>query len=137
MIKPIVKDKFLLSQKSSDADKNDSAIIADLQDTLNAHKHECVGMAANMIGSLKRIIIVNDELRTVVMINPVIVWESPETYDAEEGCLCHEGTRPVKRHESIEVEFALVGMKRFRKKFTGFTAQIIQHEIDHLNGVLI
>lgn len=137
MIKPIVKDKFLLSQKSSDADKSDYGIITDLQDTLNAHKHECVGMAANMIGSLRRIIIVDDELHTLVMINPVIVWASPETYDAEEGCLCHEGTKPVKRHESIEVEFAVKGMKRFRKKYSGFTAQIIQHEIDHLNGVLI
>ena len=137
MIKPIVKDKFLLSQKSSDADKNDYGVITDLQDTLNAHKHECVGMATNMIGTLKRIIIVDDELSTLVMINPVIVWASSETYDTEEGCLCHEGTKSVKRHESIEVEFAVTGTKRLRRKYSGFTAQIIQHEIDHLNGVLI
>ncbi|MGN0650525.1 MAG: peptide deformylase [Oscillospiraceae bacterium] len=137
MIKPIVKDKFLLSQKSSEADKNDSGIVTDLQDTLKAHRHECVGMAANMIGALKRIIIVEAEQRTLVMINPVIVWASPETYNAEEGCLCHEGTKPVTRHRSIEVEFASAGKKRSRKRYSGFTAQIIQHEIDHLNGMLV
>ncbi len=137
MIKPICRDNFLLAMKSSPATAEDLGTAQDLLDTVTAHAHECVGMAANMIGVLKRIIVFQDGMRYTVMLNPVIVWSSPKTYDTEEGCLSHTGARPVTRHESVEVEYLDMKLKKCRRKYSGFTAQIIQHECDHLEGILV
>ena len=137
MVRPIVKDKFLLSQKSAPADRSDLPVAQDLVETIAAHAEECVGMAANMIGVLKRIIVFQEFNRYVVMINPQVVWASPETYDTNEGCLCHEGAKDVTRHEEIEVEFLDLRMRKCRVKYSGITAEIIQHEMDHLEGILI
>ena len=137
MVRPIVKDKFLLSQKSAPADRSDLPTAQDLVETIAAHAEECVGMAANMIGVLKRIIVFQEFNRYVVMINPEVVWESPATYETNEGFLCHEGAKNVTRHEEIEVEFLDLRMKKCRVKYSGITAEIIQHEMDHLEGVLI
>lgn len=137
MVRNIVKDKFLLSRKSSPTDENDMQTVQDMVETIAAHSHECVGMAANMIGVLKRIIVFEENGKYVVMINPVVTWRGRETYTAEEGCLCHEGTKKVERNSMIEVEFLDVRMKKCRKKYAGFTAEIIQHELDHLDGVLV
>ena len=137
MVRPIVKDKFLLSQKSAPAGRSDLPTAQDLVETIAAHAEECVGMAANMIGVLKRIIVFQEFNRYVVMINPEVVWESPATYEINEGCLCHEGAKNVTRHEEIEVEFLDLRMKKCRVKYSGITAEIIQHEMDHLEGILI
>ncbi len=137
MIKPIVKDKFLLSQRSAPADKNDLSAAQDLVETIAAHSQECVGMAANMIGVLKRIIVFEEAAKYVVMINPEVKWESPETYVIKESCLCHEGAKEVTRHAAIEVEFLDLRMKKCRRKYGGITAEIIQHELDHLEGILV
>ncbi len=137
MVRPIVKDKFLLSQKSFPAGKEDLQTAQDLVETIAAHAEECVGMAANMIGVLKRIIVFQENNRYVVMLNPVVRWQSPETYDTNEGCLCHEGAKNVTRHEEIEVEFLDLRMRKCRVRYSGITAEIIQHELDHLEGILI
>lgn len=137
MVRPICKDNFLLSMRSAPATAEDIQTAQDLLDTVTAHSHECVGMAANMIGVLKRIIVFQDGMRYTVMLDPVIKWHSPESYDTEEGCLSHTGTKPTKRYESIEVEYLDMRMKKCRRRFSGFTAQIIQHECDHLDGILI
>ena len=137
MVRPICKDNFLLSMKSAPATAEDLPVAQDLLDTVTAHSHECVGMAANMIGVLKRIIVFQDGMRYTVMLDPDIKWRSPKTYDTEEGCLSHTGTKPVTRHESIEVEYLDMKLKKCRRKYSGFTAQIIQHECDHLDGILI
>lgn len=137
MIRPIVKDKFLLSQRSAPADKNDLQTAQDMVETIAAHAEKCVGMAANMIGVLKRIIVFQEGNKYIVMLNPVVKWASPETYTINEGCLCHEGAQDVTRHESIDVEFLDMRMRKCRRKFDGITAEIIQHELDHLEGILI
>lgn len=137
MIKPICRDKFLLGMKSEPATAADLPTAQDLLDTLAAHSHECVGMAANMIGVLKRIIVFQDGTRYTVMLNPVITWSSPKSYSAEEGCLSHTGAKPATRFESVEVEYLDMKMKKCRRRYSGFTAQIIQHECDHLEGILI
>ncbi len=137
MVRPICKDNFLLAMKSAPASADDLGTAQDLLDTVTAHAHECVGMAANMIGVLKRIIVFQDGMRFTVMLNPEITWRSPKTFDTEEGCLSHAGTKPVTRHESIEVEFLDMKLKKQRRRYSGFTAQIIQHECDHLDGILI
>lgn len=137
MVRPICKDIFLLGMKSAPATADDLGTAQDLLDTVTAHSHECVGMAANMIGVLKRIIVFQDGNRYTVMLNPEIVKRSPKIYDTEEGCLSHTGTRPVTRHESIEVEYLDMSMKKRRGRYSAFTAQIIQHECDHLDGILI
>ncbi len=137
MVRSICKDNFLLSMKSAPATAEDLPVAQDLLDTVAAHSHECVGMAANMIGVLKRIIVFQDGMRYTVMLDPDIKWRSPKTYDTEEGCLSHTGTKPVTRHESIEVEYLDMKLKKCRRKYSGFTAQIIQHECDHLDGILI
>ena len=137
MVRPIVKDRFLLSQKSAPAGKEDLQTAQDLVETIAAHSEECVGMAANMIGVLKRIIVFQDFNRYIVMLNPVLKWHSPETYDTNEGCLCHEGARDVTRYEEIEVEFLDLRMRKCRVRYSGVTAEIIQHELDHLEGILI
>ena len=136
MIKPIVRDVFFLGQKSEEATKQDLSVGQDLQDTLKANQDRCVGMAANMIGVKKRIIIVNMGLLNVVMYNPVIV-KKDTPFETEEGCLSLEGVRKTIRYENIEVEYLDSSWKKHRQQYSGWTAQIIQHEVDHLNGVVI
>ena len=136
MIQPIMKDPIFLAQKSVPATKEDLQVAQDLLDTLTAHKDGCVGMAANMIGVSKRIIAFDDEGKYMVMFNPEIIKHS-EPYEAEEGCLSLTGTRKAKRYRSIKVQYQNEQFQTRFKTFTGWTAQIIQHEIDHCNGVLI
>ena len=136
MIKPIVKDIFFLGQKSEAATKQDLPIGQDLQDTLNANRDRCVGMAANMIGVKKRIIIVNMGFMNIVMYNPVIV-KKDTPYETEEGFLSLEGVRKTTRYQNIEVEYLDGSWKKHRQNCSGWTAQIIQHEVDHLEGRII
>lgn len=136
MIKPIVRDVFFLGQKSKPATKQDLYIGQDLKDTLQANKDHCVGMAANMIGVKKRIIIVNMGILNVVMYNPVIV-QKDTPYETEEGCLSLDGVRKTTRYQNIEVEYYDSAWKKHRQKYSGWTAQIIQHEVDHLEGRII
>ena len=136
MIQPIMKDPIFLAQKSAPATKEDLPVAQDLLDTLTAHKDGCVGMAANMIGVSKRIIAFDNEGKYMVMFNPEIVKRS-EPYEAEEGCLSLTGTRKAKRYRSIKVQYQNEQFQTRFKTFTDWTAQIIQHEIDHCNGVLI
>ena len=136
MIKPIVKDTFFLSQTSVPSTEQDAEVIKDLQDTLTAHREGCVGMAANMIGYKKRTIIVSIGFMDLIMNNPVIL-SMADSYEAEEGCLSLLGTRKTTRYKEIEVEYEDITFKKQKQKFTGFTAQIIQHEMDHLEGVII
>ena len=136
MIKPIVKDTIFLSQESEPATEKDIQVVFDLIDTLRAHAHECVGMAANMIGVKKRIIVFSIDVAQIAMINPVIVKKS-KPYSTEEGCLSLNGVRKTTRYEEIEVSFKDINFKQQRQKYSGWTAQIIQHEIDHCNGILI
>lgn len=136
MIREVCKDVFFLSQKSEPATKDDMQVVQDLLDTLKANEAGCVGMAANMIGIKKRIIAVNMGFVNVAMLNPVIVKKSG-AYETEEGCLSLTGVRPTTRYQEIEVEYFDVNWKKQRGKFTGWTAQIIQHECDHLEGIII
>jgi peptide deformylase len=136
MIKPIMKDVLFLSQKSEPATKADMQVVRDLLDTLQANRAGCVGMAANMIGVKKRIIAVNMGLLDIPMINPVIVKKSG-AYETEEGCLSLIGVRKTIRYQEIEVEFLDINWKKQRQKFSGWIAQIIQHECDHLEGIII
>ncbi len=136
MVRDIVKDMFFLAQKSEPATAKDKKIIVDLLDTLQANSERCVGMAANMIGERKRIIAIALGKGYLVMLNPVILkQEAP--YETEEGCLSLAGTRPATRYARIEVEFQDSKLRKRRETFDGFTAQIIQHECDHLEGILI
>ena len=136
MIKPIVKDIFFLGQKSEPSTKRDLSVGQDLQDTLAANRDRCVGMAANMIGVKKRIIIVNMGFVNVVMYNPVIV-KKDSPYETEEGCLSLEGVRKTTRYQNIEVEYLDRSWKKHRQAYSGWIAQIIQHEVDHLEGRII
>ena len=136
MIKPIMRDVMFLSQPSEAATQADKQVITDLIDTLNAHLDGCVGMAANMIGVRKRIIVVRMGPLSVPMVNPEIVSKSGE-YEAEEGCLSLIGVRKCRRYRDIEVSFQDASFLPRRMKYTGWIAQIIQHEIDHCNGVII
>ena len=136
MIRDICKDEFFLSQKAEPATADDREIAQDLLDTLAAHKDGCVGMAANMIGVNKRIIIFDNEGAYQVMFNPVIVKQSGP-YQTEEGCLSLTGRRPTKRWKSIKVQWQNETFQTRLKSFTGWTAEIIQHEIDHCDGILI
>lgn len=136
MIRPIVKDTFFLSQKSEPATKADLQVGADLQDTLEDHRDGCVGLAANMIGIRKRIIIVNIGFADIVMFNPVLL-KKDTPYEAEEGCLSLVRIRKTTRYQNIEVEYYDRNWKKQRQKFSGWTAQICQHELDHLEGILI
>lgn len=137
MIRPIVTDVLSLNRKAQPATKEDLCVAQDLLDTLKAHADHCVGMAANMIGVNKRIIVVDLGLFPIAMLNPVIIGRSSETYEAQEGCLSLPGQQTTTRHQSIEVEYQDLEMKRHRQSFSGFPAQIIQHEIDHCEGILI
>lgn len=136
MIKPIIKDPIFLAQKSSDATVQDKQVAQDLLDTLAANAQGCVGMAANMIGVSKRIIVFDNEGTPMVMFNPEIIKFSGP-YEAEEGCLSLSGTRKAKRYSSIKVRYQNEAFQVRLKTFTGWTAQIIQHEIDHTMGILI
>ena len=136
MIREVCKDVFFLSQKSEPATKDDMQVVQDLLDTLKANEAGCVGMAANMIGIKKRVIAVNMGFVNVAMLNPVIVKKSG-AYETEEGCLSLTGVRTTTRYQEIEVEYFDVNWKKQRGKFTGWTAQIIQHECDHLEGIII
>ena len=136
MVKSIVRDVFFLGQKSEVASKQDLSVGQDLQDTLKANQDRCVGMAANMIGVKKRIIIVNMGFMNVVMYNPVIV-KKDTPYEIEEGCLSLDGVRKTTRYQNIEVEYLDSSWKKHRQQYSGWTAQIIQHEVDHLSGIII
>ena len=137
MQKNIMKDPLFLSQKSSPADpKADSQVVRDLQDTLRANRDRCVGMAANMIGVKKNIIIVAIGPMDLVMLNPRIT-KKQGPYETEEGCLSHTGTKKTTRYQMIEVAYMDPSGKKHTGTFTDFTAQVIQHEIDHLDGILI
>ena len=136
MIKELVTDEAILSQPCEPATAEDAAVAQDLLDTLAAHAHECVGMAANMIGTAKRIIAFDDEGTPRVMFNPEIVSRSG-AYETEEGCLSLSGSRRATRYRTIKVRFEDRGFQPREQTFTGFTAQIIQHEIDHCDGILI
>ena len=136
MVKPIVRDVFFLGQKSEPATKDDLQVGRDLMDTLRANRERCVGMAANMIGVKKNIIIVNMGLIDVVMFNPVIT-KKDIPYETEEGCLSLDGVRPTTRYQNIEVEYYDFMWKKKKQKLTGWAAQICQHEIDHLQGRII
>lgn len=136
MVRPIIKSKGFLAKKSVAATQDDARIAQDLLDTFQAHKDECVGMAANMIGWLKKIIVVDLGFAPIVMYNPLILKkEGP--YETEEGCLCHEGEKKVTRYARIEVAYMDHSFKLQKQVFTGYNAQIIQHEVDHCNGILI
>ncbi len=136
MIRDICKDVIFLAQKSTPATAGDLAVAQDLLDTLAAHKDGCVGMAANMVGVAKRIIAFDNEGVYMVMFNPEIVKKSGP-YEAEEGCLSLTGVRKAKRWKSIKVQYQNEKFQSRLKTFTGWTAQIIQHEIDHCSGVII
>lgn len=136
MKKEIVKDPIFLSQKSAPAGTEDLQTALDLLDTLTANRDRCVGMAANMIGVSKRIIVFDDHGTPVVMFNPEIVKKS-DRYETEEGCLSLTGVRKTYRWRSIKVKYQTEQLQTRFKTYTGWTAQIIQHEIDHCNGVLI
>lgn len=136
MVKDIVKDKFLLSQKSREATVQDLEVAQNLIDTLHAHRDYCVGLAANMIGSLVRIAVIMDRNKIVCFINPKVISCSGKKI-CEEGCLCHIGTKETVRYEKIKVEYQDMNMKKKMCTLTGFEAQILQHEMDHFEGILI
>ncbi|MGN1184789.1 MAG: peptide deformylase [Oliverpabstia sp.] len=136
MVKPIMRDVFFLGQKSEPATRADLQVGRDLQDTLKANRDRCVGMAANMIGVKKNVIIVNMGFIDVVMFNPIIISKSGP-YETEEGCLSLDGVRPTTRYQNIEVEYYDFNWKKQKTKLQGWTAQIAQHEIDHLTGIII
>ena len=137
MQKTIMKDPLFLSQKSTAADpKADAQVVRDLQDTLRANRERCVGMAANMIGVKKNIIIVAIGPMDLVMLNPRIT-KKQGPYETEEGCLSHTGAKKTTRYQTIEVAYTDPSGKKHTGTFTDFTAQVIQHEIDHLEGILI
>ena len=136
MVQEIMRDETFLSQKAEPATLEDLPVAQDLLDTLTAHKDGCVGMAANMIGVCKRIIVFDNEGKYTVMFNPEIIKKSG-SYEAEEGCLSLTGIRKAKRWQSIKVQYQNEQFQTRFKTFTGWTAQIIQHEIDHCEGVLI
>ncbi len=136
MIRPIMRDELFLKQKSEPATKADQKIGQDLLDTLAAHKGECVGMAANMIGERKRIIVVDMGFMNVLMYNPVII-KKDSPYETEEGCLSLSGRRKTARYENIEITYEDANFRKQHQKYKGWIAQIIQHECDHLDGIII
>ena len=137
MVRELMHDPLFLARKSQEATKDDLAVAQDLMDTLQAHRETCVGMAANMIGVCKRIIAFDCNGSIMVMFNPVILKQSGE-YEAEESCLSLlGGPRKIKRFQKIKVQYQTQDFQTRLKTFEGWTAQIIQHEIDHCNGILI
>ena len=136
MVRPLMTDVVFLAQKALPADAGDLSVADDLLDTLTAHKDGCVGMAANMIGAAKRIIAVEGEDGYLVMFNPVILKKSGP-YETEEGCLSLTGTRKTKRWQTIKVQWQNEKFQPRIKTFSGWTAEIIQHELDHCDGIII
>ena len=136
MEKNITRDVFFLGQKSESATEEDWQIIEDLKDTLKANRERCVGMAANMIGYRKRIIIISMGFMDVVMVNPEIISRALP-YDTEEGCLSLDGVRKTKRYKKISVRYLDENFSMHQQEYEGYIAQIIQHECDHLDGVII
>ena len=136
MVREVVHDVLFLGQKSEPATQADKQVAIDLLDTLKAHEEGCVGMAANMIGVKKRIIAVNMGFMNVAMFNPKIVKRNGK-YETEEGCLSLDGVRPCTRYKEIEVDYLDQNFKKQHGTYTGWTAQIIQHEIDHCHGIVI
>ena len=136
MVKPIMQDPIFLARKSERAEEEDVSLAQDLLDTLEAHQQECVGMAANMIGVSKCVIAFEDGGKYTAMLNPEILAKS-DPYEAEEGCLSLPGKRKTTRYAKIKVSYQNMKMQQKMRTFTGFTAQIIQHEMDHLQGILI
>ena len=136
MVKKITRDPMFLAQKSVDATEADKQVITDLLDTLSANLDHCVGMAANMIGVSKNIIVVAAGPFQFAMINPVIAKKTG-AFQTAEGCLSLDGVRPCTRYKEIEVDYLDTNFKKQHGKYTGWTAQIIQHEIDHCNGIVI
>lgn len=136
MIRPIMKNEAFLKQKSTEATTKDAAVITDLIDTLKANTEHCVGMAANMIGVKKCIIVFSLGPFIVPMVNPVIT-KKEKPFETEEGCLSLDGVRKTTRYETIEVAYQDQNFVEKKETFHGWTAQIIQHEIDHCNGILI
>lgn len=136
MVREIMKDETFLAKKAESATQEDLDVAQDLLDTLTAHKEGCVGMAANMIGVNKRIIAFDNEGSYMLMFNPEIIKKSG-AYTAEEGCLSLTGTRKAKRWKSIKVQYQNGKFQTRFKTFSGWTAQIIQHEVDHCDGILI
>ena len=136
MIRDICRDETFLAQRAERAGLEDLETARDLLDTLAAHKESCVGMAANMIGVNKRIIVFDNEGEYMVILNPVIVKQSGP-YETEEGCLSLTGRRKTKRFQTIKVQWQNEKLQTRLKTFTGWTAEIIQHEIDHCDGILI
>lgn len=137
MIKEIVKDPIFLSCSSLEATSKDQEIVIDLLDTIEANKERCVGMAANMIGSLKRIVVILHQSKWLVLINPKVLKTSGQLLIKEEGCLCHSTVTKVERFDKVQVEYLDIHWKRKVQTFSGFSAQILQHELDHLDGILI
>ncbi len=137
MIKEIVRDTFFLAQKSEPADKEDMQVIQDLLDTIKANSQRCVGMAANMIGVRKTILVALIGNKYLIMVNPRIIDRSSQFYEIEEGCLSLSGQRKAKRYKTVTVEFLDRNFKRKKQIFKDFEAQIIQHEIDHFSGMII
>lgn len=137
MIRKIVTDPILLSRKSVPASKKDVQVIHDLLDTITANSDRCVGMAENMIGEFKTILVVLIGSEFIAMVNPKIIDKSKQTYESKEGCLSLMGTRTAIRHEMITVEYLDKKFKRKKQIFRGLEARIIQHEIDHFQGILI
>lgn len=136
MVKQINKDIFFLNQKSDLATKDDLQVVHDLLDTLKANADGCVGLAANMIGVKKRIIAISMGVTNVALINPVIVKKTNK-YETEEGCLSLTGVRKTTRYKDIEVEYNDMNFNKQRNSYSGYIAQIIQHEVDHCNGIVI
>lgn len=136
MIKPIVRDIIFLSQKAEPATRADRSVGIDLLDTLRANHERCVGMAANMIGVKKAVIVIHDGTEDMVMFNPVIV-KKDGPYEAEEGCLSLDGLRRTTRYQRIDVVYYDMNGKKRKQRLRGFPAQICQHEMDHLEGILI
>ena len=136
MVKPVVRDVFFLGQRSKEATEADRQIMTDLRDTLKANHEHCVGMAANMIGYRKRIIIVSMGFMDVVMVNPVILQRA-QPYETEEGCLSLDGVRKTKRFRKIKVQYQDEAFQKHTQDYEGEIAQIIQHECDHMDGVII
>ena len=137
MIRNIMKDLLFLGQKAEKATTEDVPIAKDLLDTLSAHREHCVGMAANMIGERKAVIAIAAGSRFIAMLNPEVVKKSSRTYKTTEGCLSIPGEREVERYDWIEVKYRDLDWHKEKRKFTGFEAEIVQHELDHLEGKLV
>ena len=137
MVREIVTDMFFLSQKSATATKDDIQIAKDLLDTVKANADRCVGMAANMIGEQKTILVALTGKEYTVMINPKIVDKTKLTYETEEGCLSLSGVRPTTRYKAVTVEYLDMKWKKKKQTFKDYEAQIIQHEMDHFDGIII